>query len=264
MQATEPVTTFLFDKIIFGPVKSRRLGLSLGVNLLPVNVKLCNFNCIYCECGWSGVRQTSPSKFIPADEVKEALMLALTELAEKNIVPDTITFAGNGEPTMHPDFSKIVKDTIKLRNKFFPASKIAVLTNATMLNKKSVVDALKKVDLRILKLDAGTEEMFNKLNIPNSRRTLRWVVNHLKYFKGDLIVQTMFLKGTSGGVYIDNTTDENVKAWLNLLQEIMPKQVMLYSIDRETAEKGLEKISEEKLNEIAAKVNELGIKTAVY
>lgn len=255
--------TFLFDEIIFGPVQSRRLGISLGINLLPNDSKLCNFNCIYCECGWSGIKGALKGTFHSRNDVKKKLNEKLIQLKSQNVSLDAITFAGNGEPTMHPEFSRIIDDTIKARNEYFPNVKIAVLTNATMLNKPNVVDALKKIELRILKLDAGTEETFEKINQPHSHRCLNWVVDHLQYFNGDLIVQTMFLKGMHNGVKIDNTTDKNVNAWLNLLQIIKPKQVMLYSIDRATAEKGLEKISEEKLQEIAAKVNNMGISTSV-
>lgn len=255
--------TFLFDKIIFGPIKSRRLGLSLGINLLPTDSKLCNFNCIYCECGWTGLKGESAQAFHSRNDVKRNLDEKLMELKSKNITPDAITFAGNGEPSMHPKFSEIIDDTIELRNKYFPKSKIVVLTNATMLNRKHVVEALKKADLRILKLDAGTEELFEQINQPHSHKGLNFIVEHLQHFNGDLTVQTMFLKGMVNGVRIDSTSDVNVNAWLELLKKIKPKQVMLYSIDRATAGKGLEKISTEKLKEIEMRVKELGIETLV-
>ncbi|MGE0568385.1 MAG: radical SAM protein, partial [Bacteroidia bacterium] len=234
---------------------SRRLGVSLGVNLLPIDSKLCNFNCIYCECGGEEIKSTRGKAFNSRSEVKKELEKSLIELKSKNISIDAVTFAGNGEPTMHPEFSEIINDTIELRNNYFPAVKVAVLTNATMLNRKSVVDALKKVDLRILKLDAGTEELFQKINQPHSRRSLSWIIDHLQYFKGDLIVQSMFVKGLHDGTFIDNSSDISVNAWLELLKKIKPKQVMIYSIDRATAVKGLEKISLEKLKEIGMKVN---------
>lgn len=257
--------TFLFDKIIFGPVQSRRFGVSLGINLLPVHSKLCNFDCVYCECGRNNgrVNRSAPNAFNSRLDVKKSLEAALIDLKLKNISPDAITFAGNGEPTMHPEFAEIVDDTIELRNKHFPNAKVIVLTNATMLNRKEVVDALKKADGRILKLDAGSEELFKAINQPHSKRSLNWIVDHLHYFKGDLTIQSMFLKGLCKGVMIDNSSDENVAAWLELLKIIKPNFVMIYSIDRATAEKGLEKIPTERLNEIAAKVNELGINTMV-
>ncbi len=255
--------TFLFDKIIFGPIKSRRLGISLGVNLLPIDSKLCNFNCIYCECGWTGIKSKSAQTFHSRSDVKKNLEEKLMQLKSENITPDAITFAGNGEPTMHPQFLEIINDTIELRNQIFPNTKIAVLTNATMLNRKSVVEALKKVNSRILKLDAGTEELFKQINDPHSHISLSWIVDHLQYFNGDLTVQSMFLKGMVNGVFIDNTNDINVNAWLELLKKINPHQVMLYSINRATAGEGLEPISHEKLKEIEMKVMELGINTLV-
>lgn len=255
--------TFLFDKIIFGPVRSRRLGLSLGINLLPVDSKLCNFNCIYCECGWTGTKGNKTTRFHSRDDVRKRLEEVLIQLKEEKVYPDVITFAGNGEPTMHPEFMKIIDDTIKLRNVYLPMAKVVVLTNASMLDRKSVVDALKKADLRILKLDAGTEELFQKINQPHSKKSLNWVVDHLQYFKGNLIVQSMFLKGMCNGEFIDNTTETNINAWLTLIERIKPKQVMVYSIDRATAEKGLEKIPKEFLNELAIRVRKLGIDATV-
>jgi wyosine [tRNA(Phe)-imidazoG37] synthetase (radical SAM superfamily) len=259
----ENTETFLFDKVIFGPVKSRRLGVSLGINLLPIDSKLCNFNCIYCECGWNKIKNRIKIPFLSANDIQSELENSLIQLQLRGITPDVITFAGNGEPTIHPEFHGIIDNTIILRNKYFPNAKVAVLTNATMLNKKNVVDALKKADLRILKLDAGTEEIFQNINQPNSHRSLQWIVDHLQYFNGDLIIQTMFLKGEHNGISIDNTTEANINAWLKLLKTIGPKQVMLYSIDRASAAKKLEKIPQEKLYEIAKRVNELGIGTTV-
>lgn len=201
--------------------------------------------------------------FHPRLEIGRILETAIEELKEKNIVPDTITFAGNGEPTMHPEFAGIIDDTIYIRNKLLPRTRIAVLTNAVMLNKTEVVSALKKADMRILKLDAGTEQMFQKINQPMARRSLRWIVEHLKYFNNDLIIQTLFVRGNCNGKFVDNTTEEEVNAWLALIKEINPKKVMIYSIDRIPAQQGLEKIPLEKLNEIAAKVTELGVNAMV-
>lgn len=255
--------TILFDKVIFGPVKSRRLGVSLGINLLPTDSKLCNFNCIYCECGWTDLKHAPKVKFHSRDDVKKNLEEALIRLKDNAIAIDTITFAGNGEPTMHPEFHKIMDDTILLRNSYFPDTKIAVLTNAAMLNNQRVVNALNRADQLILKLDAGTEEMFQKINQPLARRSLRWIVEHLHYFNGNFIVQTLFLKGEHNGVHVDNTTDEEVNEWLKIIREIHPETVMLYSLDRTTPAKNLEKIPAEKLKEIAMSVNNMGINTIV-
>ncbi|MEW6467678.1 MAG: radical SAM protein [Bacteroidota bacterium] len=254
--------TILFDEIVFGPIKSRRLGLSLGINLLPASSKRCNFNCIYCECGATSLR-SAEKRFHPAPVVLGKLDERLAQLKRDNVPVDTITFAGNGEPTMHPQFLRIVENTLYLRDIYFPGAKVAVLTNATMLNRQEVVKALNKADLRILKLDAGTEEMFQRINKPLVRRSLRWVVDHLHYFRNDLIIQSMFVKGHCGGEWIDNTTEAEVAAWLQLLNEIRPRQVMIYSLDRGTAESGLEGIPRHELEKIAGRVIALGINATV-
>lgn len=255
--------TFLFDKTIFGPVYSRRLGVSLGVNLLPVDRKFCNFNCIYCECGWTNA---PGGKLVLPDRtgLKEALTIKLRELKGTTNEPDTITFAGNGEPTIHPEFSAIIDDTIMIRNKFSPATKIGVLSNASTLRKPNVVEALKKVDQNIQKLDTGIEETFQFLNQPRRSITVNTIVEYLELFKGKLILQTMFLRGEYNGNYIDNTSEKELEAWLPLVKRIKPEYVMIYSIDREAPAPGLKKISEVELNDVAKKVEEIGVRTKVY
>lgn len=255
--------TFLFKEIIFGPIKSRRLGDSLGINLLPTESKLCNFDCIYCECGWTDLKHIPKTKFHPAKAVLENLEIVLLDLKCKKGNLDHITFAGNGEPTMHPEFHAIVDGTIVLRNKYFPKCNVAVLSNAAMLGSKNVILALNKVDTRILKLDAGTEETFQKINKPIANRNLAWIVDHLVEFKGKLTIQTMFLRGSYNGIHIDNTTDKEVEAWMSIILKIKPELVMLYSLDRATPAKGLEKITKKELDLIAQKLNGLNIKTQV-
>lgn len=256
--------TSLFKTIIFGPIKSRRLGISLGVNLLPTDSKLCNFDCVYCECGWTDLKSFPKIKFFEPEIIKIALKEKLEELSENKIEINSITFAGNGEPTMHPMFYEIIENTIELRNKYYPNCKISVLSNSMMLNNPKVVAALKKIDNRILKLDAGTEEMFQQINQPLNSRTLNWVVEQLKKFESNLTIQTLLIKGNHNGVMIDNTTDEEIDNWLTILKEIKPKEVMLYCIDRPTPEKNLEKIDSKKIDEIANKVKALGIKVNVW
>lgn len=253
----------MFGEVVFGPVASRRLGTSLGINLLPTGSKLCNFNCVYCECGWNGRRETASPGFCRREDVSAGLRKAAVALRQKGTVIDTITFAGNGEPTMHPAFADIVKDTLQIRDLLFPASKVAVLTNATLLNRRNIVEALKSVDLRILKLDAGTEEMFAAINKPGSRRTLRWIADHLHYFNGDFIIQTMFIEGNVSGIDLNNTTSEHLSEWLRLVAELRPSQVMICSIDRATAAEGIKKVPKEKLDEIASMVNAMGIRAMV-
>ena len=252
------MSTFLFDQIIFGPIKSRRLGSSLGINLLPTEKKVCNFNCIYCECGWtepSDIKSSLPSVQV----VKEQLEIKLKELKDSNSKLDVITFAGNGEPTMHPGFSEIIDNTIALRNQYFPSTKVAVLSNSTLIHKKNVFDALQRVDQNILKLDSGVEATCKALNKPVGQFSLKRLVDGLKKFKGNVIIQTLFMKGNYESIHIDNTTDEEVKKWLGIIEEVKPKQVMLYSLARDTPASGLEKVSGKVLKGIAQKVEALGI-----
>lgn len=253
----------LFDKIIFGPIKSRRLGLSLGVNLLPTDSKLCNFDCIYCECGWTDLKATRKNAFHDREEVKRYLEEVLVELKAEKRTLDSITFAGNGEPTMHPDFEEIIEDTLYLRNKYFHETKVAVLTNGTLLSRTGVLSSLKKIDMPIVKLDAGTEETFQLINQPLGRKTLRWLIDHMCALKGKIIIQTMFVRGKHKGVDIDNTTEREISAWIELLKEINPGSVMLYSLDRPTPEKNLSRISKAEMDLIASRIKSLGIKASV-
>jgi len=257
------MATFLFNELIFGPVKSRRLGISLGINLLPTNNKYCTFNCIYCECGWTDIKGNNivlPKR----DEIKQKLAEKLKDLQGTENEPDAITFAGNGEPTIHPDFSAIIDDTIEARNQYAPKAKISVLSNASQLHKQRVKEALTKVDKNIQKLDAGTNEMFQRINQPLGKLSLSQIVDKLLSFEGKLIIQTLFIKGTYKGERIDNTTEEELSEWLEIIKKVNPEYVMIYPIDRDTPAKDLEKIPAEKMDAIAKRVNEAGIKTEVY
>lgn len=258
------MATFLFDRVIFGPVNSRRLGVSLGINLLPNDSKLCNFDCIYCECGWNSTDiKTEKKKFHPRKLVHDSLNKKLQEMKNKSEAPDVITFAGNGEPTMHPEFNEIISDTIFLRDNYFPHAKIAVLSNATMLHNKKVVQALKKVDQNILKLDSAFEQTIQALNLPKKPIVVDNLIEQFKQFKGKFILQTMFVKGEYKGVQIDNTSESELEAWLQIINTIRPEEVMIYTIARDTPINTLEKISKGKLDEIASRVLEMGIKTQV-
>ena len=257
--------SILFKDIIFGPVHSRRLGVSLGINLLPTDYKFCTFNCIYCECGWSHKEKGNEKKLPSRKEVAMHLQKALAEMKTSGRRPDAITFAGNGEPTIHPEFARIMEDTLQVRDLFFPDAAVTVLSNASTLEKKEIFEALKKADKNILKLDAGTEEMFRLINDPRSRISLAEVVDHLKKFNGNLIIQTLFLRGEYKGNKVDNTSGEELKAWLDLISQIRPKSVMIYPIDRQTPVETLEKISFEELKQIARKIEEeAGIRTEVF
>jgi wyosine [tRNA(Phe)-imidazoG37] synthetase (radical SAM superfamily) len=258
------MATFLFNKIIFGPVKSRRLGVSLGINLLPANRKVCNFNCIYCECGWTHNSDPSGQDIPSRKEVYEALEKKLSSMKGKQEEPDVITYAGNGEPTLHPDFPGIIDDSIKLRNRYFPEARIAVLSNSTAISKPHIKKALLKVDQNILKLDSAFDLTIKIHNQPGVNIKVNELIRDLKEFKGQLIVQTLFLRGTFKGKTIDNTTKEEITAWLKAIEMIRPSEVMIYTISRDTPEGGqLSKIPLSELKHIASLVNDLGIKTQV-
>lgn len=255
------MATALYDKIIFGPVQSRRLGLSLGVNLLPLENKLCSFECIYCECGWTNSK--SGLRFNSRQEVSSALEAKLKEMVEQKAIPNVITFAGNGEPTMHPDFEQIIDDTIALRDRLVPTAKISVLSNATMIHKQSVRRALKRVDNNILKLDSAIDSTAKLMDRPRADYSVDRQIELMKLFEGQMILQTMFLTGTVDGQPIDNTTPEQIEAWVESIKQIRPSKVMIYSIDRDTPLDTLEKVNVEKLKAIAAHIEALGIECSV-
>ena len=227
--------------------------------MLPANGKLCSFDCVYCECGFNFINKNA--KIPTHKEVKEQLERKIREMSANNETLDTITFAGNGEPTMHKDFAKIIDDTIEIRNKFFPKAKISVLSNSMFCGKKDVFDALNKIDNNILKLDSGIEETIRIINRPNSKFSLKKLVEDLQKFNGNLIIQTLFFSGEFEGKTFDNTTEKEVFEWLNLLKIIRPKEVMLYSLDRPTPAKNLQKANLETLQKIAALAEKEGIIT---
>ncbi len=259
------MSCFLFDKIIFGPVISRRLGTSLGINLLPHNKKICTFNCIYCECGWTKPGHFQLESPYAREDVKAALDAKLSDMSTLKSPLDSITFGGNGEPTIHPHFPDIVEDVVSLRNKYFPDVIISLLSNATHLGNPAVVNALKKIDKPILKLDAGSENIFRLLNKPLADISLKQIVDNLCAAKIEkMVIQTLFLKGTLDGQPIDNTTEAEVAMWLAHLERIRPQAVMIYGIDRETPARNLEKIPNETLESIALRVKSLGIEAEAY
>ncbi len=256
--------TFLFDSIVFGPVKSRRLGVSLGINLLPVTRKVCSFNCIYCECGWTPGKPGPGEKLPSRPEVYDALRKKLSEMKARGQAPDVITYAGNGEPTLHPDFAGIIDDSIALRNEFFPSARVSVLSNGSMLHRKSVREALKKVDQNMLKLDSALPETVIRLNQPNVKTSLTGFEEHIKDFNGRFIIQTLFVRGECDGRPVDNTTEDEITAWLDAIARLRPQQVMIYTIHRDTPlGNNLRKVPVNELNAIAQRVNELGIATSV-
>ena len=254
--------TFLFDETIFGPIYSRRLGNSLGINLLPCNRKICSFDCVYCECGWT-LNEVEQKGMPERRMVKNLLEKKLIDLINTHNIPDSLTFAGNGEPTLHPNFNEIIDDTINLRNHYFPKAKISVLSNATQINKPEILSALLKIENRILKLDAGSNEMFQRINHPSSAITLQDIITGLLSFKGNVTIQTLFLRGNISGLPIDNTTEKEINLWLEHLKIINPERVMIYPIARNTPLDKIEIISKEELDQIGRKVQSLGIETEI-
>ncbi|MDE7403373.1 MAG: radical SAM protein [Muribaculaceae bacterium] len=256
--------TILFHSTIFGPIHSRRLGVSLGVNLMPADGKICSFDCLYCEAGFNA--QGAGKKGLPGrSETAAQLEAKLADMKSKGETLDVITFSGNGEPTLHPDFEGVVDDTIRLRDKYFPDAKISVLTNSTRIGDESVVRALRRVDNNILKLDSAIEETMKIIDRPNDPGfTAAGVIQQLKKFEGTGIIQTMFLRGTHDGVNIDNTTDAEVEALIEAYKEIKPKEVMIYSLDRPTPERNLRKVEREELERIATRIREAGIEVQPF
>lgn len=252
----------LFGEIAYGPIHSRRLGISLGVELMPLEHKLCTFNCVYCECGWN--IPVSHPKLPTRTEVREALERKLQALQTEGVKLDVITFSGNGEPTLHPDFLEIIKDTCVLRDRFCPSSKVSVLSNSTQLGRPDVVQALRLCDNRILKLDAATDTMMRRIDLPvNEHLTVAQLIEWLQQFDGDFTLQTCFLKGEHNGVILDNTRDEELVAWYEAVDILHPKQIMIYVIDRKTPEEHLEKIPRERMEAIAAPLRAKGFDVSI-
>lgn len=253
------MATALYDKTIFGPVHSRRLGISLGVNLMPVDRKICSFECIYCECGYAQKGPLNGSRRPTREEVSDLLRKKLTEMKTQGQLPDVITFAGNGEPTLHPDFGVIIEDTLALRNEFCPKARVAVLSNASRLDDNKVVAALRKVDDNILKLDGGKEATCVMLDQPNYKYNIEKTVEQIAQFAKDensnLAVQTMFARWTINGKEYDNSTEDEVAAWLEKIRQIAPPRIMIYTIDRDTPLKDMQKVPRERLDEIGQLVS---------
>lgn len=256
--------TVLFHSTIFGPIHSRRLGVSLGVNLMPNDGKVCSFDCLYCEAGFNS--QGKGTSGLPTrEEVARDLDAKLREMKEKGETLDVITFSGNGEPTLHPEFPGVIDDTLAIRDRWFPGAKVSVLTNSTRIFTPDVAEALKRVDNNILKLDSAIEPTMRLIDRPTSKEfTVERVVDGLKQFRGTGIIQTMVLRGEHSGKRIDNTTPEEVEALIGAYREIQPKEVMLYSLDRSTPEEKLQKVPKEELDEIAAKIRAAGINVADF
>lgn len=256
------MSTVIYPSPIFGPVHSRRLGISLGVNLMPGDGKICTFDCIYCECGFN--KDFRPKEKRPSRElVRTRLEEKLHEMSSNNQLPDVITFAGNGEPTAHPDFAAIIVDTIALRDKWCPAAKVSVLSNSTFIGRQDVFEALMRVDNNILKLDTVDRDYIMTVNRPSCHYDLRQLIDRMKQFGGKLIIQTMFMRGSYMGQTVDNLDDSYVMPWIEALKEIKPQKVMIYTIDRETPDHDLRKASHEDLDRIGGMLRAEGMDVSV-
>ena len=250
----------LFDSIVYGPIRSRRLGVSLGMNLMPTTAKLCTFDCVYCECGWN--QPVSHPALPTRQEVREALASRLVALSPNSL--DVITFSGNGEPTLHPDFLGIIQDTCALRDQYCPKAKISVLSNSTQLGRPDVVEALRLCDNRILKLDSAIDATMRLIDKPvNPNLTVEQIAEWLSLFDGDFTLQTCFLRGEYMGQIIDNTTSEELNAWYAMVDRLHPKQVMIYVIDRATPLQTLSKVPKAEMEAIAAPLRAKGIDVIV-
>ena len=233
------------EETVFGPIHSRRLGSSLGINLLPTQGKLCNFDCVYCECGWNKDGRND-TKLPTAEDVRQALETKLKQCQLDGVAIDSITFSGDGEPTLNPDFPQIIDDTIRLRDRYYSHSKITVLSNATMAHKPDVFAALRKVDNPTMKIDAPTNDLVGKINHPAPGYDINKVLEALKQFGGDFILQTMFLKSKD----FDSSSPDVLLGWMDIVRLLRPREVMVYTIDRPTPEEGLQKFTVEEMRQI--------------
>ena len=256
------MSTIIYPSPIFGPVHSRRLGISLGINLLPEGGKFCSFDCVYCECGLNSERRTH-NPLPSAERVETALVSKIKELKEENIIPDVFTFAGNGEPTLNPHFPEIVDRVIRIRNEYCPNAKISILSNATQIHRPKIREALMKFDNNIQKLDTVSPIYINKVDRPQGHYDVEEQIKNLQLFHGYVIIQTMFMNGELNGESVNNTTPAYVEPYIEALKRIQPSKVMIYTIDRETPVKGLKKATPEVLDAIAEKIKKAGFECSV-
>lgn len=258
------MSTFLWESIAFGPIHSRRLGHSLGINLLPTDIKVCSFNCLYCECGWTLEKSLTAREYHPVETVLQAIEHKLKSCNESGTPVDSITFSGNGEPTLHPHFDRIIDGLIPLRERYYPQAVISCLSNATQLTRPEVCAALQRIENPILKLDAGTQEMLDIINGPVVPVNIDEVLAGLRSFHGDFILQTLFFSGEKEGKAFDNSEEPHLSQWLRCVSDLRPRKVMIYSLDRETPAMRLHKFDKNRLETIADMVRALGIPTETY
>jgi len=246
------------EEIVFGPIHSRRLGSSLGINVLPEKGKLCNFDCIYCECGWNSDGR-GDTRIPTVSELYEALEHKLSACSEQGIGIDSITFSGDGEPTLNPDFPAMIDATLELRDRYYPGALVSVLSNATMVHRDAIFEALRKVDNPILKIDAPTTELARIINRPAPGYRVEEVLEALKRFEGDFVLQTMFLRCPG----FDSSSPEVLSGWMDIVRTLRPREVMVYTIDRATPMSGLVKFSPEEMRALVRPLTEEGFKVQI-
>jgi wyosine [tRNA(Phe)-imidazoG37] synthetase (radical SAM superfamily) len=258
------MSTFLWESIAFGPIFSRRLGQSLGINLMPVDEKICTFNCLYCECGWTLEKNLKAREPYPIETVMEAIERKLSSCCASNTPVDSITFSGNGEPTLYPWFDQVIDRLVALRDKYYPGAVITCLSNATQLYRPEIVSALKRIENPMLKLDAGTQEMLDTVNAPIVPVDIEQVTDQLCTFGGNVIIQTLFFRGEQDGKAFDNSVGENWERWLERIRRIRPKRIVIYSLDRETPALALHKFDKSYLEGLVSKLRAEGFNADAY
>lgn len=233
------------EETVFGPIFSRRLGSSLGINLLPERGKICNFDCIYCECGWN--RDGRDDTVLPtAEKVRTDLERMLQKLVAEGTPVDSITFSGDGEPTLNPEFATIIDDTLRLRDQYYPRAKVSVLSNATRVHLPEVFAALRRVDNPIMKIDAPTNELVSKINLPAPDYDLARVIEALRGFGGDFVLQTCMLRSPD----FDSSSPEVILPLLDIVRQLRPREWMVYTIDRPTPMQGLQKFTPQEMKSL--------------
>lgn len=247
--------TVLFHSTVFGPIHSRRLGTSLGVNLSPDDGKVCSFDCLYCEAGFNA-QGTGTTGLPSREKVRRDLEQRLSAMSEAGQPLDVITFSGNGEPTIHPDFEGIIDDTVALRDRYYPHVRISVLTNSTRLDRPDVVRALRRVDNNILKLDSAIDSTMRAIDRPvGASFSVDAAVRGIAQFGRRAVIQTMFVRGSHNGVDVDNTTDAEIDALIDAYRRIGPGSIMIYSLDRPTPAGGLHRVGPDELRTIADRIH---------
>jgi wyosine [tRNA(Phe)-imidazoG37] synthetase (radical SAM superfamily) len=246
------------ETLVFGPIHSRRLGSSLGINLLPQQGKICNFDCIYCECGWN--KDGRGDRQLPtAEDLRQTLTAKLQQCLADGTPIDSITFSGDGEPTLNPDFAAIIDITLELRDRYYPDAKVSVLSNATRIGREDVFQALRKVDNPILKIDAPTAALAAKINQPQCDYDVDQVVEDLRRFEGNFVLQTMFLKAPE----FDSSSPEVLEGWMRIVRDLRPREIMVYTIDRETPMKGLQKMTVDQMRELVQPLLDEGFRIQI-